>query len=76
MQESASEKDLPELSLLNVKTKTNKKQFIYTTCSELIAFLYWTGKSMNNRLTYCGLVDARISASEKDLPVPPWIYLC
>ena len=25
---------------------------------------------MNNRLTYCGLVDAIISASEKDLPVP------
>ena len=28
-----------------------------------------TGKSMNNLLSYCGLVDARISASEKDLPV-------
>ena len=24
---------------------------------------------MNNVLSYCGLVDARISASEKDLPV-------
>ena len=24
---------------------------------------------MNNFLSYCGLVDARISASEKDLPV-------
>ena len=24
---------------------------------------------MNNLLTYCGLVAARISASEKDLPV-------
>ena len=28
-----------------------------------------TGKSMNNLLSYCGLVVARISASEKDLPV-------
>ena len=27
------------------------------------------GNSMNNLLTYCGLVDARISVSEKDLPV-------
>ena len=27
---------------------------------------------MNNLLSYCGLVDARISASEKDLP----IHLC
>ena len=26
---------------------------------------------MNNILSYCGLVDARISASEKDLPVSP-----
>ena len=24
---------------------------------------------MNNILSYCGLVDTRISASEKDLPV-------
>ena len=27
------------------------------------------GNSMNNLLSYCGLIDARISASEKDLPV-------
>ena len=25
---------------------------------------------MNNILSYCGLVDARISTSDKDLPVP------
>ena len=25
---------------------------------------------MNNLLSYCGLVDTRISACEKDLPVP------
>ena len=31
--------------------------------------MYWTGKSLNNLLSYCGLVVARISASEKDLPV-------
>jgi hypothetical protein len=43
---------------------------MYTTCSELVVFMYWTGKSMNNLLSYCGLVDARISAFEKDLPVP------
>ena len=39
------------------------------TCSELVVFMYWTCKSMNNLLTYCGLVDPRISASDKDLPV-------
>ena len=26
---------------------------------------------MNNLLSYCGLVDAKISASDKDLPVKP-----
>ena len=28
-----------------------------------------TRNSMNNMSSYCGLVDARISASDKDLPV-------
>ena len=48
----------------------NKKQFVYTTCTELVVFMYWAGKSMNNLLSYYGLVDARISASDKDLSVP------
>ena len=48
----------------------NKKQFVYTGCSELAVFMFWTGKSMNNLLSYCPLVVAKISASEKDLPVP------
>ena len=47
----------------------NKIQFAYTTCSELVVFLYWTGNSMNNLLSYGGLNDARISAYDKDLPV-------
>ena len=47
----------------------NKKQFVYTTCSELGIFMYWTCTSMNNILSYYGLVDARISTSEKDLPL-------
>ena len=29
---------------------------------------------MNNILSYFGLVDARISASEKDLPVIPKVF--
>ena len=56
---------------INCSEYQNKKQFVYTTCSELAIFMYRTGKSMNNHLSYCGLVDAKISASEKDLPVPP-----
>ena len=47
----------------------NKKQFMCTTCSELVIFMHWTHNSMKNLLSYCGLLDARISASEKDLPV-------
>ena len=50
--------------VLNVKTKT-KKQFVYTTCSEL----YFLGNSMRNLLSHCGLTDARMRASEKELPV-------
>ena len=48
------------------------KQHVLTMispCSELGIFMCCTGNSMNNLLSYCGLVDARISASEKDLPV-------
>ena len=51
----------------------NKKQFMYTTYSELVVFMCWTGKSMNNLLSYCGLVATRISSSEKDLLVN---YIC
>ena len=44
---------------------------MYTTSSELVVFMYWPGESMNNLLSYFGLVDARISTSEKDLPLLP-----
>ena len=57
--------------VLNVKPKT-KKQFVYKTCSEcseIGIFMYWTGNSMNNLLSYCGLVDAKIRASDIDFPV-------
>ena len=46
-----------------------QKQFLYTTCSELVVIMYKTGKSMNNLLSYYGLIDARIRPSNKDLPV-------
>ena len=37
---------------------------------ELGIFRYWTCNSMNNLSSYCGLVDAKMRASDKDLPVP------
>ena len=62
--------------VLNIKTKT-KKQFVYTTCSELGIFMYWTGDSKNNLLSYCGLVDAKIRASVNHLPVlTDWRQTC
>ena len=36
---------------------------------ELGIFMYWTCNSMNNLSSYYGLVDAKIRASDKDLPV-------
>ena len=45
-----------------------QKQYLCTTCSprfELGIFMY----SMNNLSSYYGLVDAKIRASDKDLPV-------
>ena len=48
----------------------NKKQFVYLTCSYLACNFY----TMNN-LSYCGLVNARIRASNKVLPVRKTTYL-
>ena len=42
---------------------------VFSTCSELGIFMYRTRNSMNNLSSYCELVDARISASDKYLPV-------
>ena len=34
--------------------------------------MYWTCNSIYNLWSYCGLVDAKIWASDKDLPVTPF----
>ena len=41
---------------------------MFSPCSELVIFTYWTCNSTNNMSSYCGLVDAKIRASDKDLP--------
>ena len=46
------------------KTKTKNNNSI-----QHVLNLYFSGNSINNLLSYCGLTDARMSASEKDLPV-------
>ena len=46
-----------------------QKQFLYTTCSPHVLSLEFSScKSVNNLSSYCGLVDAKIRASDKDLP--------
>ena len=45
------------------------KQKMFSECYELGIFMYWTGNSMSNLLSYCGLVDVKIRASDIDLPV-------
>ena len=42
---------------------------MFSQCSKLVVFMYLTGKSMNNPLSYCGLVAPKISTSDKDLPL-------
>ena len=54
--------------VLIVKTKKNTI-CIQNMFWELGIFMYWTGNSMNNLLSYCGLVDAKIRASDKDLSI-------
>ena len=44
-------------------------QNMFWACSEIAIFMYWTCNSMNNLSSYYGLVDAKIEASDKDLPV-------
>ena len=48
-------------------SKQNKK-----FCTQHVVSLYFSGNSMNYLISYCGLTDARIRASEKDLPVQLW----
>ena len=64
-----------ELPVQHVKTtEAEHGQNMARTCSAHVLPMFFAcsfhGNSMNNILSYCGLVDARISASERDLPVP------
>ena len=48
---------------------------MFWRCSKLAIFMYWTHNSMNNLLSYYGLVDEKIRASDKDLPLWVVYYL-
>ena len=51
------------------KKQTICEQSMFWECFDIGIFKYLTGYSMNNLLSYCGLVDAKIRASDIDLPV-------
>ena len=38
-------------------------------CTQHVVNLYFSGNSMNNLSSYCGLTDSRMRASDTDLPV-------
>ena len=52
---------------LNFNFSTRK--MFFTQQFGTFIFLYWSCKSMNNLLSYCGLTDSRMSASDTDLHV-------
>ena len=69
--------------LLNSPKNTSSQHVVYKNCffvfvltfktihicTQHVVNLYFSWKSMNNLSSYCGLTDARMRASEKDLPV-------
>ena len=61
MAHTSTGKSLSEaLIFASINPRYDNRLFMELPCS-------FHGNSMNNLLSYCGLVDARISASEKDL---------
>ena len=56
------------------KQKTICVHNMFWEHSELAIFKYWTGNSMNNLLSYCGLVDAKIRASDIDSPLSGFVW--
>jgi hypothetical protein len=61
------EKMLCTKSVLNIRNKFCTQHVLPRF--ELGIFMYWTCNSMNNLSSYYGLVNAKIKASDKDLPV-------
>ena len=55
------------LIFASINPQYDIRVFIELPFTGLVVFMCWTVNSMNNLLSYRGLVDSRISASEKDL---------
>ena len=72
-QYSHTGKSLSEaLIFASINPKFDNRLFMELPWEHVLPMFYacsFHGNSVNNLLSYCGVVDARISASEKDLPV-------
>ena len=64
---------------LNFPKNTSCEHVVYNNCfcfdiqnniyTQHVLNLYFSGDSMNNLLSYCGLTDSKMRASDTDLPV-------
>ena len=67
------------LILESVNPQYDERLFIEFSEKEKFAtyfvhnMMYFSRNSMNNLLSYCGLIDTRMSASEKDVPLLHYI---
>ena len=58
-----------KLQVQNMIWMSKQKPICIHSMLQLAMFMYWSRNLMNNQSSYCGLIDSRMSASEKDLPV-------
>ena len=65
----ASSEHVVYINCSDCQNKTKNNLCIQNVLSLQLSCTELVDNSMNNLLSYCGLVDARISASDKDLPV-------
>ena len=68
IQPTSREMKNTNLTEMQVDKTRNLDSFIYYFAfNELVVFLYWTRNSVKNLSLHFGLIDARISSSDKDL---------
>ena len=55
------------------KNTSSKQKQKNNFCTQHVLNSYFSGDSMNNLSSYCGLKDSKMRASDTDLPVPKQI---
>ena len=69
---------------LNYKKNTSSEHLVHknclcfdiknNNCTQHVLNLYFSSNSMNNLLSYCGLTESRMKASDTNLPVLTYIH--